>query len=111
MANEMGLSQTAVSRIWRAFGLQPHRRDTFKLSTDPLFVEKVRDIVGLYLNPPDKAVVLCVDEKSQIQALDRTQPVLPLAPGIPERRTHDCRRHGTTSLFAAFDIASGKVIG
>lgn len=111
MATEMGLSQTAVSRIWRAFGLQPHRSDTFKLSTDPLFVEKVRDIVGLYMNPPDKAVVLCVDEKSQIQALDRTQPVLPLAPGISERRTHDYRRHGTTSLFAAFDIASGKVIG
>lgn len=111
MASDMGLSQTAVSRIWRAFGLQPHREDTFKLSTDPLFVEKVRDIVGLYMNPPDKAVVLCVDEKSQIQALDRTQPILPLAPGIPERRTHDYQRHGTTSLFAAFDIASGKVIG
>jgi transposase len=111
MANELGLSQTAVSRIWRAFGLQPHRQDTFKLSTDPLFVEKVRDIVGLYLNPPDKAVVLCVDEKSQIQALDRTQPILPLAPGIPERRTHDYQRHGTTSLFAAFDIATGQVIG
>ena len=92
------LSQTAVSRIWRAFGLQPHRQETFKLSSDPLFVEKVRDIVGLYLDPPIKAMVLCVDEKSQIQALDRTQPLLPLAPGIPERRTHDYARHGTTTL-------------
>ena len=94
-------------RIWRAFGLQPHRQETFKLSTDPLFVEKVRDIVGLYLDPPLKAMVLCVDEKSQIQALDRTQPLLPLAPGIPERRTHDYERHGTTTLFAALDIATG----
>ncbi len=111
MAKEMEVSQTAVSRIWRAFGLQPHRQETFKLSKDPLFVEKVRDIVGLYLDPPLKAVVLCVDEKSQIQALDRTQPVLPLAPGIPERRTHDYMRHGTTTLFAALDIATGKVIG
>jgi len=111
MASEMGLSHTAVSRIWRAFGLQPHREETFKLSTDPMFVEKVRDIVGLYLNPPDRAVVLFVDEKSQIQALDRTQPILPMAPGVPERRTHDYQRHGTTSLFAAFDIATGKVIG
>ena len=111
MAREIGLSQTAVSRIWRAFGLQPHRQETFKLSTDPLFVDKVRDIVGLYLAPPSKALVLCVDEKSQIQALDRTQPILPLAPGIPERRTHDYMRHGTTTLFAALDIASGEVIG
>jgi hypothetical protein len=100
MAREAGLSQTAVSRIWRAFGLQPHRQETFKLSSDPLFVEKVRDIVGLYLDPPLMAMVLCVDEKSQIQALDRTQPLLPLAPGIPERRTHDYERHGTTTLFA-----------
>lgn len=111
MARESGLSQTAVSRIWRAFGLQPHRQETFKLSSDPMFVEKVRDIVGLYMDPPLKAMVLCVDEKSQIQALDRTQPVLPLAPGIPERRTHDCERHGTTTLFAALDIATGSVIG
>lgn len=111
MAREMGMSQTAVCRIWRAFGLQPHRQETFKLSTDPLFVEKVRDIVGLYLDPPVKAMVLCVDEKSQIQALDRTQPILPLAPGLPERRTHDYMRHGTTTLFAALDIATGEVIG
>ena len=111
MAREMGMSQTAVARIWRAFGLQPHRQETFKLSTDPLFVEKVRDIVGLYLDPPIRAMVLCVDEKSQIQALDRTQPILPLAPGIPERRTHDYMRHGTTTLFAALDIATGEVIG
>jgi transposase len=111
MAREMNVSQTAVSRIWRAFGLQPHRQETFKLSSDPLFVEKVRDIVGLYLDPPLKAMVLCVDEKSQIQALDRTQPILPLAPGIPERRTHDYMRHGTTTLFAALDIATGEVIG
>ena len=99
-----------MSRVWRAFGLQPHRSESFKLSADPLFVEKVRDIVGLYLNPPLKAMVLCVDEKSQIQALDRTQPILPLAPGVPTRRTHDYSRHGTTSLFAALDIATGKVI-
>ncbi|MHB1657615.1 MAG: IS630 family transposase [Burkholderiales bacterium] len=111
MAREMELSQTAVSRIWRAFGLQPHRQETFKLSSDPFFVEKVRDIVGLYLDPPLKAMVLCVDEKRQIQALDRTQPILPLAPGIPERRTHDDMRHGTTTLFAALDIATGEVIG
>ena len=97
MAREAGLSQTAVSRIWRAFGLQPHRQEAFKLSSDPLFVEKVRDIVGLYMDPPLMAMVLCVDEKTQIQALDRTQPLLPLAPGIPERRTHDYERHGTTS--------------
>ena len=111
MAREAGLTQSAVSRIWRAFGLQPHRQETFKLSTDPLFVEKVRDIVGLYLDPPLKAMVLCVDEKSQIQALDRTQPILPLAPGVAERRTHDYMRHGTTTLFAALDIATGEVIG
>jgi transposase len=111
MAKASGLSQTAVSRIWRTFGLQPHRQETFKLSTDPLFVAKTRDIVGLYLDPPTKAMVLCVDEKSQIQALDRTQPLLPLAPGIAERRTHDYERHGTTTLFAALDIATGEVIG
>jgi len=96
MAREAGLSQTAVSRIWRAFGLQPHRQETFKLSSDPLFVEKVRDIVGLYLDPPDKALVICVDEKSQIQALDRTQPLLPMRPGQIERRTHDYERHGSS---------------
>lgn len=111
MAKQMGLSQTAVSRIWRAFGLQPHQQDTFKLSSDPLFMDKVRDIVGLYMEPPLMAMVLCVDEKSQIQTLDRTQPMRPLAPGIPERRTHDYKRHGTTTLFAAFDIATGEVIG
>ncbi len=111
MAEATGLSQTAVSRIWRAFALQPHRQDTFKLSRDPLFVEKVRDIVGLYLDPPDRAIVLCVDEKSQIQALDRTQPLLPMRPGLPERRTHDYVRHGTTSLFAALDAKTGRVIG
>jgi transposase len=111
MAKSSGLSQSAVVRIWRAFGLQPHRTETFKLSTDPLFIEKVRDIVGLYLNPPDRALVLCVDEKSQIQALDRTQPTLPMMPGVPERRTHDYSRHGTTTLFAALNIATGKVIG
>jgi transposase len=111
MASAADMSQTAVSRIWRAFGLQPHRQETFKLSTDPMFVEKVRDIVGLYMDPPLMAMVLCVDEKSQIQALDRTQPLLPLAPGIPERRTHDYERHGTTTLFAAYDIATGAVIG
>jgi len=111
MAKVTGLSQMSISRIWRAFGLQPHRSETFKLSKDPLFIEKVRDIVGLYMNPPDKALVLCVDEKSQIQALDRTQPLLPLRPGQVERRTHDYVRHGTSTLFAALDIASGKVIG
>jgi transposase len=111
MAREMGLSQTAVTRIWRAFGLQPHRQETFKLSCDPLFVDKVRDIVGPYLDPPLKAMVLCVDEKSQIQALDRTQPMLPLAPGIPERRTHDYMRHGTTTLFATLGVSTGEVIG
>lgn len=111
MAREMGVTQNAVLRIWHAFGLQPHRQETFKLSTDPMFVEKVRDIVGLYLNPPMKAMVLCVDEKSQIQALDRTQPMLPLTPGMPAKRTHDYVRHGTTTLFAALDVATGKVIG
>jgi transposase len=111
MAKASGLSQTAVVRIWHAFGLQPHRAETFKLSTDPLFIEKVRDIVGLYLAPPDRALVLCVDEKSQIQALDRTQPILPMMPGLPERRTHDYSRHGTTTLFAALDTATGEVIG
>ena len=110
MAKQTGLSQSTISRIWRAFGLQSHRQETFKLSSDPLFVAKTRDIVGLYLDPPVKAMVLCVDEKSQIQALDRTQPVLPLAPGVPERRTHDYMRHGTTTLFAALDIATGEVI-
>ena len=111
MAEESGLSHTTIWRIWGAFGLQPHRSETFKLSSDPHFVDKVRDIVGLYLSPPDRALVLCVDEKSQIQALDRTQPVLPMLPGIPERRTHDYKRHGTTSLFAALDVATGFVIG
>jgi transposase len=111
MAKSAGISRASVHRIWRAFALQPHRTETFKLSTDPLFVQKVRDIVGLYLAPPTKALVLCVDEKSQIQALDRTQRLLPLAPGIPERRSHDYVRHGTTSLFAALDVATGKVIG
>jgi transposase len=111
MAKEVGLSQSAVSRIWRAFGLQPHRQETWKLSKDPLFVDKVRDVVGLYLNPPERAVVLCVDEKSQIQALDRTAPVLPMRPGIPERATHDYKRHGTSSLYAALDLSTGKVIG
>lgn len=111
MAKACGLSQSSVSRIWRAFALQPHRAETFKLSKDPLFIEKVRDIVGLYLNPPDRALVLCVDEKSQIQALDRTQPLLPMRPGQIERRTHDYTRHGTTSLFAALDVKSGTVIG
>ena len=105
------MSQSAIARIWRTFSLQPHRVETFKLSTDPFFVEKVRDIVGLYLNPPERALVLCVDEKSQVQALDRTRPVLPLRPGVPARQTHDYVRHGTTSLFAALDIATGKVIG
>lgn len=110
MATATGMSQSTVSRIWRAFGLKPHLVDTFKLSPDPLFVEKVRDIVGLYLNPPDGALVLCVDEKTQVQALDRTAPILPLRPGLPERRTHDYVRHGTTNLYAALDVASGKVI-
>lgn len=111
MAQATGLSQSAISRIWRAFGLKPHRADTFKLSTDPFFVEKVRDVVGLYLAPPEKAIVLSVDEKSQVQALDRTQPLLPMTPGQAERGTHDYVRHGTTSLFAALNVASGQVIG
>ena len=111
MARQVGYAPSTIHRIWRAFGLQPHRSETFKLSGDPLFVEKVRDIVGLYLTPPDRALVLCVDEKSQIQALDRTQPLLPMRPGQVERRTHDYIRHGTTSLFAALDIATGAVIG
>jgi transposase len=111
MAKASGVSVSTVHRIWRAFSLQPHRSETFKLSTDPLFVEKVRDIVGLYLDPPERALVLCVDEKTQIQALDRTQPLLPLRPGQAERRTHDYERHGTTSLFAALDVKAGTVIG
>ena len=110
MAKATGMSQSAVSRIWRAFGLKPHLVDSFKLSPDPQFVEKVRDVMGLYLNPPEGALVLCVDEKTQIQALDRTLPVLPLRPGLPERRTHDYVRGGTTNLYAALDIASGQVI-
>jgi transposase len=105
------LSRATISRIWRAFGLQPHRTEAFKLSAAPFFVEKVRDLVGLYLNPPEHAVVLGVDEKSQVQALDRTRPVLPLRPGVPERQTHDYLRHGTPSLFAALEVATGKVIG
>ncbi len=111
MARQIGVSQSTVARIWRAFGLKPHRVETWKLSKDPLFVEKVRDVVGLYLDPPERALVLCVDEKSQIQALDRTAPILPLLPGVPQRATHDYRRYGTSSLYAALDIASGKVIG
>jgi putative transposase len=111
MARASGLSHMAVARIWHAFGLQPHRVESFKLSSDPFFVEKVRDIVGLYLNPPQHAVVLCVDEKSQVQALDRTRPVLPWRPGLAERQTHDYIRHGTTSLFAALEVATGQVIG
>lgn len=111
MAQRSGVSRSTVHRIWRAFGLQPHRTETFKLSADPLFVEKVRDIVGLYLHPPDKALVLCVDETAQIQALDRTRLLLPMRPGQVERRTHDYRRHGTTSLFAALDVKTGRVIG
>src|SRR5438445_4201156 len=110
MANKSGLSKSTIGRIWRDFGLKPHLSDTFKLSTDPLFVEKVVDVVGLYHNPPEKAVVLCVDEKSGIQALDRSQPVLPMMPGTPQRRSHDYVRHGTTDLFAAFNIADGTVI-
>jgi transposase len=111
MAKHVGVSQSTVSRVWRAFNLQPHRVETFRLSNDPHFVAKVRDIVGLYLAPPDHAVVLCVDEKSQIQALERLQPLLPRRPGQPERRTHDYRRHGTTTLFAALDAVTGKVLG
>jgi transposase len=110
MAAEVGLTQNAILRIWQAFGLQPHRQENFKLSKDPLFVDKVHDIVGLYLNPPERAVVLCVDEKSQIQALDRSAPILPMLPGTPARATHDYKRHGTSSLYAALDLTSGKVI-
>jgi transposase len=111
MAKSVGISHSSISRIWRAFGLQPHRTESFRLSQDPLLVEKVRDIVGLYMSPPDNAVVLCVDEKAQIQALERAQPVLPMDIGQPERRTHDYIRHGTTDLFAALDAATGKVLG
>ena len=111
LAKQCGMSQSTVSRIWRAFALQPHRVETFKLSKDPLFIDKVRDIVGLYINPPDRSLVLCVDEKSQIQALDRTAPLLPMRPGQVERRTHDYVRHGTTSLFAALNVKTGRVIG
>lgn len=111
MAKRVGLSRASIHRIWNAFSLAPHRSETFKLSKDPFFIEKVRDIVGLYLSPPDRALVLCVDEKSQIQALDRTAPLLPMRPGQIERRTHDYARHGTTSLFAALDTRTGKVIG
>ena len=110
LAKTTGLSRSSVARIWHAFGLRPHRSQSFKLSTDPLLIEKVRDIVGLYLSPPDRALVLCVDEKPQIQALDRSQPILPMRPGQIERRTHDYFRHGTTSLFAALDVKSGRVI-
>jgi transposase len=111
MAREVGLTQNAVLRIWQAFGLQPHRQKSWKLSKDPQFVDKVRDVVGLYLNPPERAVVLCVDEKSQIQALDRTAPILPMLPGTPQRATHDYKRWGTSSLYAALDISTGQVIG
>jgi len=111
MAKNTGLNRMAISRIWRALGLQPHRTESFKLSSDPLLIEKVRDIVGLYMNPPDHAMVICVDEKSQIQALDRTQPMLPLRPGQVERRTHDYERHGTTSLFAALELKTSRIIG
>lgn len=111
MAERLGLSQSMVSRVWRAFGLAPHKQDSWKLSKDPLFVEKVRDVVGLYLNPPERAVVLCVDEKTQIQALNRTAPVFPMMPGTPARASHDYVRHGTSSLYAALDLATGQVIG
>jgi transposase len=110
MANRSGLSRATIGRIWKAFGLKPHLVETFKLSADPFFIDKVRDVVGLYMAPPENAIVLCVDEKSQIQALNRSQPVLPAMPGMPERRSHDYTRHGVTSLFAAFDTATGKVI-
>jgi transposase len=110
LARQLGMSQSAISRIWRAFGLKPHLVDTFKLSTDPQFIDKVRDVVGLYLNPPEAALVLCVDEKTSVQALDRTAPILPLLPGSPQRATHDDTRHGTTNLYAALEVASGKVI-
>ena len=111
MAQTTGMNQTAISRIWRAFALQPQRSETFKLCRDPLFIDKVRDIVGLYMDPPQRALVLCVDEKSQIQALERTAPLLPLRPGQIELRTHDYTRHGTTTLFAALDTKTGKIIG
>jgi len=111
MAEATGMSQTAVSRIWRAFGLQPHRTKTFKLSKDPQFIDKVRDVVGLYLNPPERAIVLCIDEKSQVQALDRSQPLLPMTCNSPERHTHDYARNGTTSLYSALNVATGEVIG
>jgi transposase len=111
MAKHTGISHSSVGRIWRAFGLAPHKSEKFTLSNDPLFVDKVRDIVGLYLNPPERAVVLCVDEKSQVQALDRSQPLLPMTLGRAEKRTHTYRRHGTTALFAALDVATGKIIG
>ena len=111
MAEEVGLNQSAVFRIWQAFGLQPHRQEAWKLSADPLFIDKVRDVVGLYLAPPERAVVLCVDEKSQIQALDRTAPILPMLPGTPARATHDYKRSGTSSLYAALNLTTGKVIG
>ena len=111
MAAETGLSKSTVGRIWKAFGLKPHQVDTFKISNDPQFIDKVRDVVGLYLDPPEKALVLCVDEKSQIQALDRSAPVLPMMPGMPERRTHDYVRHGITTLFAALDVATGEITG
>ena len=111
LARHLGVTRTVVHEVWQKYDVQPHRVERFKLSNDPKFEEKVRDIVGLYLNPPDRALVLCVDEKSQIQALDRTAPILPLRPGLPERQTHDYKRHGTTTLFAAFNILNGKVIG
>jgi transposase len=111
MAQRLGVSRMLVQRVWQRFDIQPHRVERFKLSNDPQFDDKVRDVVGLYLDPPDRALVLCVDEKSQIQALDRTRPILPLRPGLPERQTHDYKRHGTTTLFAAFNIMTGKVIG
>ncbi|MDX1881066.1 IS630 family transposase [Mycolicibacterium sp. 141076] len=111
MADHLGLSQSMVSRVWRAFGLAPHKQDSWKLSKDPLFVEKVRDVVGLYLDPPERAVVLCVDEKTQIQALNRTQPVFPMLPGTPARASHDYIRHGTSSLYAALNLTTGTVIG
>lgn len=111
MADHLGLSQSMVSRVWRAFGLAPHKQDSWKLSKDPLFVEKVRDVVGVYLDPPERAVVLCVDEKTQIQALNRTQPVFPMLPGTPARASHDYVRHGTSSLYAALNLTTGQVLG
>jgi len=111
LAQQLGISRTMLHRVWQRHDIQPHRVERFKLSKDPQFEAKVRDIVGLYLNPPDRALVLCVDEKSQIQALDRTAPLLPLRPGLPERQTHDYKRHGTTTLFAAFNILNGRVLG